>query len=297
MHPSIKEAVSRPLNPIQQAERITALDIMRGVVLFGILLMNIVMFGLAGSYFNPNVSGGATGANLYAWIIQQLFFEGTMRALFSLLFGVGTYIMLERLHQRNAGMKAADIYFRRLVWLLFFGLVHGYLLLWTGEILYDYALMGFLLFVFRKMAPKKLVGIAIFLMAAGTVWNIMQYKGEVALEKSATEARQLALTGTELTKEQKDGLGKWEEIEYKMSPDYVAETNKNMRSSFSYLDFSIDCKPNLVEILLLWAFGVAVAQVELSVSSGIQKRMSSRNRDYRVVENHTIKHLIRFPII
>ena len=66
-----------------------------------------------------------------------------MRALFSLLFGVGTFIILDRLNQKNAGIKAADIYFRRLAWMLVFGLIHGYLLLWVGEILYDYALMGF----------------------------------------------------------------------------------------------------------------------------------------------------------
>ena len=69
----------------------------------------------------------------------NLFFEGTMRAMFSMLFGVGTYILLERLDHRKAGMEAAEIFMRRMVWLLFFGLVHGYLLLWTGEILYDYA--------------------------------------------------------------------------------------------------------------------------------------------------------------
>ena len=84
-----------------------------------------------------------------------MFFEGTMRALFSLLFGVGTYIILDRLSKRDAGIKAADIYFRRLLWMLVFGLIHGYLLLWTGEILYDYAIMGLLLFLFRNMAPKN----------------------------------------------------------------------------------------------------------------------------------------------
>jgi uncharacterized protein len=268
MHQTIEEAIPVQLNPTQHTERITALDLMRGIVLLGILLMNIVMFGLAGSYFNPSVSGGATGANLYAWITQQLFFEGTMRALFSLLFGVGTYILLERLDHRKAGMKAADIYFRRLVWLLFFGLVHGYLLLWTGEILYDYALMGFLLFVFRKMAPKKLVAIAIFLMAAGSLWSIMQYKGEAALEKNATEARQLTTTGIELTKEQKDNLGKWEEIEYKMSPAYVADMNENMRKGYFQLvgflapinmesDTYMFYRYNLWDVLSMMLLGIA----------------------------------------
>ena len=269
MDHSSETPVAVQLDPTQQSERITALDILRGIVLFGILLMNIVEFGLAGAYFNPTVAGGSTGTNLFAWVIQQLFFEGTMRALFSLLFGVGTYILLERLDHRKAGMKAADIYFRRLVWLLFFGLVHGYLLLWTGEILYDYALMGFLLFVFRKVAPKKLVGITIFLLAAGTLWNIMQYKAEVKLEHSATEARQLAATGAELTKQQKDDLGKWEEIEYKSSPAFVAEKNEHMRKGYFHLvaflaphnmetDTYMFYRYNLWDVLSMMLLGIAL---------------------------------------
>ncbi|WP_373395689.1 hypothetical protein V8V91_14245 [Algoriphagus halophilus] len=73
-------------------ERIQSLDVMRGFVLFGILLMNINGFGLAKAYIDPTVAGGYTGYNLYTWITTNMFFEGTMRALFSLLFGVGMYI-------------------------------------------------------------------------------------------------------------------------------------------------------------------------------------------------------------
>lgn len=257
------------LNPIKHAERITALDILRGVVLCGILLMNIIDFGLAGAYFNPGVAGGNTGLNLYAWIIQQLFFEGTMRALFSLLFGVGTYILLERLEHRKAGIKAAEIYFRRLVWMLFFGLVHGYLLLWHGEILYDYALMGFLLFVFVKMPPKKLLAIALILISIGTLWSFLQYKGEMKLEKAATEARHLAATGATLTKQQQDDLAKWEEIEYHMSPAFVAETNENMRKGYFHLvaflapvnmetDTYMFYRYNLWDVLSMMLLGIAL---------------------------------------
>jgi uncharacterized protein len=125
-------------------------------VLFGILLMNINGMGLAHeAYDDPTVSGGATGWNLYTWITTNMFFEGTMRALFSLLFGVGMFILLDRLEKKGAGINAANIYFRRLTWLLVFGLIHCYLLLWAGEILYNYALMGFLVYSFRNMAPKK----------------------------------------------------------------------------------------------------------------------------------------------
>ena len=109
---------------------------MRGIVLFGILLMNINGMGLAGAYDNPTVSGGATGWDLYTWITTNMFFEGTMRALFSLLFGVGMFILLDRLEKKGAGIEAANNYLRRLMWRLDFGVIHGYLLLWIGEIVY-----------------------------------------------------------------------------------------------------------------------------------------------------------------
>ena len=124
--------------PVQESERILSLDVMRGIVLLGILLMNINGFGLAMAYSNPTVAGGYTGLNLYTWITTNLLFEGTMRALFSLLFGVGMFIFLDRLVKRGDGIHVADIFFRRLLWLLVFGLIHGYLLLWSGEILFDY---------------------------------------------------------------------------------------------------------------------------------------------------------------
>lgn len=219
-------------NPTDTTERITALDILRGFVLCGILLMNITGFGLAGSYANPTVSGGATGLNLYAWMTTNLFFEGTMRAMFSLLFGVGTYILLERLDHRKAGMEAAEIFMRRMVWLLFFGLVHGYLLLWTGEILYDYAFMGFFVFVFRKLPPKKLMLIALVLFAAGTLWSFFQYKSDIKLVDNVALVQQKEAASETLSKELKEAKGKWEEIEYLKSPEYVQDANENMRKGY-----------------------------------------------------------------
>src|ERR1044072_2245070 len=92
--------------------RIEALDFVRGVALCGILLMNITGFGLPSAYSNPANSGGATGANLWAWIVTQVGFEGTQRALFSILFGASTILLVSRL-ERSGRTDAADIYYRR----------------------------------------------------------------------------------------------------------------------------------------------------------------------------------------
>src|ERR1700755_1234397 len=80
-------------------KRIEALDFVRGVALCGILLMNITGFGLPDAYTDPANAGGATGANLWAWIITQVGFEGTQRALFSMLFGASTILLVSRLER------------------------------------------------------------------------------------------------------------------------------------------------------------------------------------------------------
>lgn len=233
-------------------ERIQSLDVMRGFVLFGILLMNINGFGLAKAYSDPTVSGGSTGYNLYTWITTNMFFEGTMRALFSLLFGVGMFIFLDRLLKKDAGIKAADIYFRRLMYLLVFGLIHGYLLLWVGEILYQYALMGFLVYSFRQMAPKRLIAVAILLISIGTFWNYMDYKDTKKFVANVEEAAVYKAEGKELTKELKAASERWEKREADRTPKAIAEYNAEMRKGyFSVVAF---LAPTNFEFDTIWPY-------------------------------------------
>ena len=150
--------------PVSAAERIPALDAVRGFALFGILLMNIAAWGMhPAAYDNPTVAGGATGANLWMWTINHVLVEGKMRALFSMVFGAGIILFTSRLEARGAGVTVADLYYRRRLWLMAFGVDHVYLL-WIGEILYPYALCGLALFPFRIMRPKPLLAIAGSLM-------------------------------------------------------------------------------------------------------------------------------------
>jgi uncharacterized protein len=69
--------------PTSGGERILALDALRGVAVLGVLLINIIEFGLPGAYLNPANAGGTSGASLWAWIATSFFFEGTMRGLFT----------------------------------------------------------------------------------------------------------------------------------------------------------------------------------------------------------------------
>ncbi|GAA4281472.1 DUF418 domain-containing protein [Gaetbulibacter aestuarii] len=224
--------VGNPFAPLQDSDRIQSLDVMRGIVLFGILIMNINGMGLAGAYMDPTVSGGATGWDLVTWITSSLLFEGTMRALFSLLFGVGVFILLDRLEKKGAGMEGANIYFRRIIWLLVFGLIHGYLILWSGDILYNYALFGFIVFPFRTLSPKKLMLIFVFLIAVGTLWDYLDYRKDVKFMDQLELARSNEMAGKDLTKEETAALKKWDDIQEQRSPEAIKEYNESMRQSY-----------------------------------------------------------------
>ena len=150
------------LSPTATSQRINSVDVIRGVALLGILLMNINGFGLSHAYGDPTISGGATGFNLKVWWINNMFFEGTMRGMFSMLFGAGIVLFTSRTSENTNGVSVTDAYFRRILWLFLFGILHVYVLLWDGEVLYPYALIGMFAFSFRNWEPKHLIMGAFF---------------------------------------------------------------------------------------------------------------------------------------
>ncbi len=114
------------ITPTDESNRITSLDVVRGFAVLGILLLNIIGFGLPSpAYSNPSfdVSAGAN-ANFYTWATIELFAEGAMRGLFSLLFGAGVVLFTT-----GANAKSGWIHYKRTFWLLVFGLVNAFVLL------------------------------------------------------------------------------------------------------------------------------------------------------------------------
>jgi uncharacterized protein len=197
--------------PVARSERISAVDTVRGFALLGILLMNIVSFALPhGASDDPTIAGGSTGPNLAVWAINYILFEGKMRALFSMLFGAGVVLLTSRLEARDGAIPVADIYYRRTLWLLAFGVAHAYFL-WAGDILYSYAVVGLMLFPFRKVGPKRLMVAGLLLMAVQVPKTVMRDLQDRSTREKAAAADAAASAGTKLTEDQVSDQKTWEE--------------------------------------------------------------------------------------
>ncbi|WP_431121967.1 DUF418 domain-containing protein [Flagellimonas flava] len=209
--------------PTQKKDRINSLDVIRGIALLGILLMNINGMGLPFAYGDPTIAGGSEGANLYVWITNNMLFEGTMRGLFTLLFGAGVILLTSRLEKKGAGIATADIYYRRLLWLLLFGIINVYIFLWEGDILYPYAIFGLLLFPFRNTSSKKLIIYGLVLLLLGSLWDYSDYQNDLKTQTEGLAALAIQKQGDSLSKDQTTALEKWEKKKKKRTPEQVSE--------------------------------------------------------------------------
>ena len=152
--------------PVSRQQRINSIDVLRGVAVLGILLMNIVAMGLPHwAYDDPTVAGNNAPIDYWTWAINAVLFEGKMRTIFSMLFGAGVILITARLEERGGRDTPADIHFRRNMWMVLFGAIHAYLLLWIGDILYAYGIAGMTLFVFRRVRPRRLAILGAIILA------------------------------------------------------------------------------------------------------------------------------------
>lgn len=141
------------LVPVTTKERIHILDILRGFAIFGILAVNIG--GFASPQFYPGYEFPELQASdELAYSLMIFFTEGKFYTIFSFLFGLGFAVQLSRAEAK--GKDINSFYPRRLWWLLIIGILHA-ALLWTGDILRLYALLGFALLAFRKRSNRTVM--------------------------------------------------------------------------------------------------------------------------------------------
>jgi len=156
-----------------------------------------------------------------------------------MLFGAGVILFTSRLEAQGR-TDAADIYMRRNLWLIGFGMINAFLLLWHGDILYSYGIVALFIFAFRRLAAKWLLTIGVAALLAGAVWSYSETQGTLAVYAPYPAAAAAAATAREAdedpTEAQATVISDWEEeqAEYVSSRETIAEKIRNYTSGYGH---------------------------------------------------------------
>ncbi|HMR83455.1 MAG TPA: DUF418 domain-containing protein [Niabella sp.] len=228
----MRPATPLTLSPVSEKNRIQALDILRGIALLGILLMNIPEFSLPQRYseaFRSDIG------NINFWVreVVLVFFEGKMRALFSMIFGAG--ILLFIANKKAPPKTITRLFYSRMLWLVLFGLADAHLLLWNGDILYYYGVIGMIAFLFRKMKAK-------YLIWAIPIVTVVEFAVQTSFYQDLRQKRIAYVSVTKTlqpnqvpTAQQKKVLDEWRKIEQDFLPNDndIIENTRIMKSGYS----------------------------------------------------------------
>jgi uncharacterized protein len=220
--------------PLGRESRIVSIDLFRGIAVLGILLINIVGFGLAtGGNFGTKIFSDTGSANFFSYAVVYILFEGKMRALFCMLFGAG--ILLFSINKANIDPKrVAVLFYLRMSWLILFGLINAHLLLWVGDILFFYGLFGMIVFLFRKVKPRYMVMAVPVVTIIWFVVGTFFYRDAREKRIAFTVAEQTQKAGKQLTAVQQKAMVDWRTIEKSMLPNEsdAQATAERMRGSY-----------------------------------------------------------------
>lgn len=203
--------IETTIAPVSRTDRIDVLDILRGVAILGIFYMNISFMGNNGTaQINDIRSIGWTAADQYVWSVIAVVAEGTQRGLLEMLFGAGMMVLTARAMVPDGPVAVADLYLRRNMWLLVFGLVDVFILGWVGDVLHTYALAALFLFPFRLLKPRALVAIGLLYPLALAGMSAGEYVARGALIAKVEVVQAQKAAGKPLSVEDKKTLAEWE---------------------------------------------------------------------------------------
>ncbi len=151
--------------PVAESERILSLDLIRGVAVLGILLMNAVHFRYGSvPYRNISAAGSDTGLDWVVAVLGEILVDQKFMGIFSLLFGAGIFLFIERAARREKRPTLLNAW--RNILLLIMGLVH--MVVWEGDVLTAYAISAFVLLLLRGLPSRAMIvlGVLIFLASA-----------------------------------------------------------------------------------------------------------------------------------
>lgn len=158
---------------------------------------------------------GWAPADRATWAVIQTFWEGTQRGLLEYLFGAGAMVLTARAMRPEGPVAIADLFYRRMLWLLAFGLIDIFLIGWVGDILHIYALAALFIFPFRKLSAPVLIALGLlYATAVGIGWvgggGVTQYHARTEMLEAAHVAQAKKDAHKALTKGEKEALEAWQ---------------------------------------------------------------------------------------
>lgn len=218
--------------PVAETQRLKVLDALRGVALLGILLMNIPGFSMA-QYSFELFKNDPSNPNFWLYEFIGIVFEGKMRAMFGMVFGAGVLLFIA--NKKDTGTSVTALFYRRMFWLVLFGLIHAHLILWIGDILYLYGVCGMIVYLFRNVPAKYLVWAVPLVAVIDFTMGTLFYQDLRAKRIDYVAATKAQAANQTLTDAQTKALTTWREVEKTMIPnreDAKANTAK-MKSDYT----------------------------------------------------------------
>ncbi len=181
--------------PISPERRTAILDIIRGVAILLILLVNITNSGNSVyEHLGDARLLGWGSADQACWWFLRILIDGTQRGLLEILFGAGALILLRPTLDPNGPVAVADLYFRRNFWLILFGLFDVFALFWFGDILFPYGIAALLLFPLRRFSGKVLLAVALCYFGFVTYQGAEKYRHASAVYAAARQAEAMEVS-------------------------------------------------------------------------------------------------------
>lgn len=200
------------LAPVRGRERIEVLDITRGLAILAIFYMNIPFQAASIPLAMFDVRQiGWTPIDRAAFSFINIYLEGTQRCLLEFLFGAGMMVLTAKAMEPTGPVAIADLYMRRTLWLLAFGLFDVFVWLWTGDILTIYALTALFLFPFRKLGARWLLALGMSFALFTAITGAIDYAGRVDMLAKADAVHAKQAANRPLTVDDKAALKAYED--------------------------------------------------------------------------------------
>lgn len=252
-------------------ERIGTLDFIRGIAVIGIVFANVASFGqpFSAAFYPGAFLVPQSGMDDLGWLVQLVLIDGKMRGLFTVLFGAGLVLFMERAWARGAG---TGLQMRRLFWLLCFGAAH-FVLLWRGDILMSYAVAGAVALLFIHWPGRQLITLGLVAYAVGALLMTLAYGLPAMMEQGAfagdpgmgAAGRELALAAEgELARERAEG-------EIIRSGDYLTFVRGNAAQLPTQFGFALIL--SLLETVPLILIGMGLYRVGLFTGAFDRRRL------------------------